>query len=361
MTDKICVLCGNSYHASTSSKVCPPCRTYTTKCEFCQIEFTRKIFPARIQKHGYPRFCSPTCRNKARQLELIPCPICGTLFKPNVMETDGTRKQSCSQRCGNISRRGKPSAKRTPKHIRDAVRNRYPIEGPDLLAQEFSLSIGAIRQIAYKQRVRVSNGRRWSNEKDINPPRAFTCKTCGQVFYHILYPSRQPPQYCSHKCRRNKVQITCRFCGKIVTIHKSREKIRQFCSHDCHTEFQKKRIGATCKNCGKQFEMPKSRYVRNRTGTFYCSKKCRAKYKTRTYYGANWNEQRNKALKRDNYTCQIIDCNNTIMLQVHHKQSILSFEGDWKTANVLSNLLTLCAVHHRMIETGTLEYSQLPT
>lgn len=64
-----------------------------------------------------------------------------------------------------------------------------------------------------------------------------------------------------------------------------------------------------------------------------------------SYYGPNWINQRRKARKRDNYTCQ--DCGITEEgygreLSVHHKIPFRHFMGDWKRAINLSNLISLC-------------------
>lgn len=63
------------------------------------------------------------------------------------------------------------------------------------------------------------------------------------------------------------------------------------------------------------------------------------------YYGPNWYHQRRKVRKRDNYTCQ--DCGITEkeygnQLSVHHIGPFRNFHGDWRKANELSNLISLC-------------------
>lgn len=77
------------------------------------------------------------------------------------------------------------------------------------------------------------------------------------------------------------------------------------------------------------------------------------------YYGPNWQEQREKALRRDNYRC--VDCGITNeehkqkfgrALTCHHVTPIREFKQKydapewWERANELENLVTLCDPHH---------------
>lgn len=67
-------------------------------------------------------------------------------------------------------------------------------------------------------------------------------------------------------------------------------------------------------------------------------------------YGENWTIQRLRALQRDNYTCQ--ECGKTIddcIISVHH---IIPFRifMDYKEANRLENLISLCRLHHSEAE-----------
>lgn len=74
------------------------------------------------------------------------------------------------------------------------------------------------------------------------------------------------------------------------------------------------------------------------------------------YYGDNWERQRRKALRRDDYECQ--QCGITqsehrsrtdIGLDVHHKTPIRTFQAP-EDANTLDNLVTLCRSCHNTIE-----------
>ncbi|AEH39283.1 homing endonuclease associated repeat-containing protein [Halopiger xanaduensis] len=81
-------------------------------------------------------------------------------------------------------------------------------------------------------------------------------------------------------------------------------------------------------------------------------------------YGDNWKEQRLKALKRDNFTCQTPGCERTqrahreefsVGLNVHHIRPLSAFgeaesEVNFERANQLENLVTVCVEHHYLWE-----------
>ncbi|WP_235019751.1 HNH endonuclease [Natrialba sp. INN-245] len=81
-------------------------------------------------------------------------------------------------------------------------------------------------------------------------------------------------------------------------------------------------------------------------------------------YGDNWREQRLKALKRDDFTCQTPGCERTqkehreefaVGLNVHHIRPLSTFgetesEVDFERANQLENLVTVCVEHHYLWE-----------
>jgi len=81
-------------------------------------------------------------------------------------------------------------------------------------------------------------------------------------------------------------------------------------------------------------------------------------------YGDNWDEQRQKALERDNYACQTPGCEWTQEAHreeftagphVHHIQPLSAFGADesevsFERANRLDNLVTVCVEHHHLWE-----------
>lgn len=122
-------------------------------CKYCDSPFERVVSPSRATFD----FCSPTCRNKARALDKIPCPICGKLFIPRINDTtpNGTiRKRHCSSKCARASLLGRKSPKRTPDYIVELVKQRYPSEGASLLAKELDKTERAINIIASRNGVK---------------------------------------------------------------------------------------------------------------------------------------------------------------------------------------------------------------
>jgi 5-methylcytosine-specific restriction endonuclease McrA len=75
------------------------------------------------------------------------------------------------------------------------------------------------------------------------------------------------------------------------------------------------------------------------------------------YYGSEWPTQREKALERDGYKCNICSMTNEThrerfggkSLHVHHKIPFVEFE-DPEEANRLTNLKTLCVACHNSLE-----------
>lgn len=92
-----------------------------------------------------------------------------------------------------------------------------------------------------------------------------------------------------------------------------------------------------------------------------------------SYYGPNWIEQREQAIQRDGEVCALASCdvsrdqhrNDTGRdLSVHHIERKGDFRRDdgsldYETANQLSNLITLCAKHHKQYEGFPLDVRHL--
>lgn len=77
------------------------------------------------------------------------------------------------------------------------------------------------------------------------------------------------------------------------------------------------------------------------------------------YYGPNWNEQREKAIQRDNESCRDCGVGRDELdedLHVHHREKIRWFkerdtdEPWYELANRLPNLITLCRSCHKVWE-----------
>lgn len=215
------------------------------------------------------------------------------------------------------------------------------------------------------------------------------CATCGKTFE--LRPSRTANnrgKYCSVPCKNVKnggdphksgermITYTCLHCGKLFERPPSRAKYgrAKHCSPECQYTARRDApktgsVKRTCANCGQSFFVWKSRIANCKGAGKYCSRKCRDEHRIgpnhpdyihgngTNWHGPNWYAKRSKARKRDKYTCQKCgmtesECKATYTqpLHVHHKKPFRLFEGDYKAANLLSNLETLCPFCHRTQE-----------
>ena len=123
-----------------------------------------------------------------------------------------------------------------------------------------------------------------------------------------------------------------------------------------------------CKICGKEIVVPAWKPKHH-----FCSRICSYKWHSsnlvgsnnpnwrggklsKPQYGSTWSRQRRHARKRDNYTCQccgITEHELGRQLDVHHIRSVRKF-ADPTEANDLANLVSLCRLCHRKIESKEL-------
>lgn len=204
-------------------------------------------------------------------------------------------------------------------------------------------------------------------------------------YCHVNFKKKQSTvfknNFCSRNCRnrylklhskefnqqlRKRIQIRCKQCGTMFEVIESRKDTAKYCSKTClgksngkRGKFQySKKVEVYCKYCGSPI-LKKQSIVKEWN---FCNKECMAKFYSESgffagsnsptwqggdidYYGPNWISQRRRTRQRDNYTCQ--DCGKTEKeygqeLSVHHIIPFRNFNGDWKKANKLNNLISLC-------------------
>lgn len=222
------------------------------------------------------------------------------------------------------------------------------------------------------------------------------CDWCGKSFTVTPYQIKSNEgKYCSKSCsnlgRQDRVLVTCDYCGKQLErrrTHASRGTKHRFCNYECQYAYAHKnwpkgednwtyrgRVTIQCSNCGKELER-RPGHVKNYRYQF-CDMVCRSEFYSGDmnyrwkdgqhikYYGPNWQRQRKAARKRDDYTCQ--HCGTTEKevgkeLSVHHIRPFKEFgyvpEGpdkndNYKEANTLTNLVSLCPSCHTRIEIQT--------
>ena len=199
-------------------------------------------------------------------------------------------------------------------------------------------------------------------------PIPVTCQHCGKVEWHKPSYAKRA-KYCSDECkyagRRAKAEHTCPKCNTVFYRPPSRRKFGRgiYCSRKCQyaslehlKRNPEKHVELTCIGCGDGFSLAKSKLSAHKGAGKYCSRECRDANRVGeqhpqfingdgTYYhrGPNWQSQRRKARKRDDFTCQ--HCGEPGEC-VHHIRPFRYFD-DYKEANRLRNLVTLCSPCHR--------------
>ncbi len=197
------------------------------------------------------------------------------------------------------------------------------------------------------------------------PREELTCHTCGNIFVRRKGESKG---YCSRKCWSARtgtglrVIATCQECKKPFDVLNHKQRKHKYCSMACQAKANEKRHReCTCEVCGNGFNV----HAFRKTARF-CSQEC--SYIGRQgsgspvwrggsigWYGTNWSTQRKKALERDHHQCQLCPSEKkTKSPLVHHLIALRLFKGDWKKANRLKNLITLCRSCHGKVESGSI-------
>ena len=206
---------------------------------------------------------------------------------------------------------------------------------------------------------------------------SFICAECGLPFLARISPARSNPRFCSRKCHvkhvDSMVDFVCQECGKVFRRNQSLK--RKYCSKPCagkHSYIVQRNptpIDNHCRQCGRLIGVQKRMYQ-----TWFCRRKCYELFcATLTpeqivegvaaaiplnmpagYRGPDWDRQRKKARQRDSYRCQRCGVSEQGVgrdLDVHHIKPFQEFGiMNYKAANVLTNLISLCASCHTHVE-----------
>lgn len=198
------------------------------------------------------------------------------------------------------------------------------------------------------------------------------CDYCGsKIEVEDCWMEKQEHHFCDRDCssswQEDRVGKECEICDKEFEVIASRSDTATCCSRECRVEKTRRITGEErynyktqtyeCKECGKEVERsPSMIYSKDRV---FCSDECFDRFRRNDYeqyYGRNWNEQRRKALKRDQYRCQA--CGKTPKElyrepDVHHIKPLNWFKDNyeepkwWELGNRLSNLVVFCPPCHR--------------
>jgi len=225
------------------------------------------------------------------------------------------------------------------------------------------------------------------------------CENCGETFdCPKTRMERSDNLFCSRECyhdfgrpdmrgenhhdHKGKVELECENCGDTFRVHNYRKDSARFCSRECSDEYKTTLSGEetgawkggapehTCENCGETFRKRPAKS----TNVRFCSREGYAEAQSEEmagdanhawrggwdhYYGANWDEQRQKAIERDDHTCQRCGKDADEMRRspdVHHKKRLGWFKEEydapewWEKGNRLENLTTLCPSCHMAVE-----------
>ena len=182
----------------------------------------------------------------------------------------------------------------------------------------------------------------------------------------------------NHPTRKGS-PIKCDYCGNQFyrspanRFRKTDTKtvIHQFCSRKCMSESFKGRASPKksewkifyCVQCGEKLERPLWFAGQNKKS--FCNHTCFGLWKSDNwtaennpawmgghhhYYGPNWDRQARRARARDGHKCRkcgVFESSLRRKLDVHHLKPFRLFGiTNYKKANLLSNLLSLCPSCH---------------
>lgn len=307
---------------------------FTLVCDRCGRQFTRH----NIRPNAKHRYCSPECR-KARVF--IPCANCGHILERQASRIERSKNQFCDIKCSGEWR---------SKNI----------VGP--------------------------NHPNWQEDAEIA-----CCQTCGREFRRPKWESWR--RSCSRECQLaaypKKIEVACANCGETLDRHpyRMRDYDRHFCDVNCMGEwFSKNQVGtehpkwrddlnATCGYCGREFRLR----TEAKGNLSFCTPACLGRWLSENmsgensihwkggrlpYYGPNWRAQRDRVRERDGYRCQYCDKHEEELnrrLDVHHIKPFREFgylpgeNENYREANELFNLVSLCQSCHAAAENGLIE------
>ncbi len=205
-------------------------------------------------------------------------------------------------------------------------------------------------------------------------PISISCHHCNKSFC-VPKHRRQTARYCSLACRNagyigqppafippvTRIEATCQACGgnfecgRKRAVHGRGKHCYPACQYAGMRAAPKTLTELACIGCGRLSSHWPSR-IEKGCGK-YCSRVCRDERRIGPlhpqylggpggYRGPNWAAQKRAAKRRDGRLCQGCGGPGT---DVHHVRPFRLF-ADYREANALDNLLTLCKSCHREAE-----------
>lgn len=149
--------------------------------------------------------------------------------------------------------------------------------------------------------------------------------------------------------RKRKATLNrCEFCNReyLVPLRFSDQK---FCSRTCMSLNKRNRVVVTCAYCGKEAEKPKSKLNNSKSGLFFCSRSCKDAAQHievgltaihPPHYGTGQHTYRQIAKRNLAWECNRCGYNEVQgVLRVHHKDRN-------RANNDVTNLEVLCPTCH---------------
>jgi len=174
------------------------------------------------------------------------------------------------------------------------------------------------------------------------------CVCCGETFEY--YPKKKAGKFCSPCYASNEIDTTTAVSGADHPRWNGGKRI-------CH-----------CDRCGEQVERYPSQIGEN----VFCGEPCRRAWLSEAFtgdghpnwkgggneeYGKGWRAVRQRALERDNYSCQVCGQSREELGRnpdVHHIRPVRSFiDSESHTredAHYIENVISLCISCHRKAE-----------
>lgn len=285
----------------------------------------------------------------------VACANCGVDVEKQPSEVENSEYSYCSQDCVNEHKRDRYSGDGNPRSTLEEVECETcgeTLQRPKWMRESRDRHFCDYECMGeWKSDEQTGEGNvRWSEFE------TYECEYCGQS-YKIKPSEADRTRFCSRPCRDAGIDLSgernhkwkqyptnqCENCGDGYKVKPAEADKSRFCSYDCMHE--------VAHPAGEDHP----RWNPNRE---------------KLYYGANWAEQRQRAVIRDQARCQNPDCSmpepENIQrsgkgLDVHHKTPLREFkqsgEIDYSEANALQNLITLCRNCHRRVESDSHDLS----
>lgn len=103
------------------------------------------------------------------------------------------------------------------------------------------------------------------------------CEYCSRLLSKLQIKRKQ--KFCSRECKSlsqiRRISVNCDGCGKQFLKKPCFKRRFNYCTLDCYWNSTRKKLSAKCRVCGKDFQV--KRYLVERGYGFYCSRECQHK------------------------------------------------------------------------------------